>query len=140
MSSPSRKVPMLEELNRGFWTGGRHNQLQLRRCANCGFWVHPPRPVCPRCWGRELPWQATSGRATLYTFTINHKAWNPEVPTPYVIGMVELAEQAGLRLSTNIVNCAPEEVHIGMPLRVLFEPQGEHFVPLFEPDMFGHMP
>ena len=140
MSSPSRKVPILDELNRGFWTGGRENQLRLRRCANCRFWVHPPRPVCPRCWARELPWEPTSGRATLYTFTINHKAWNPEVPTPYVIGMVELEEQVGLRMSSNIVNCAPEEVHIGMPLRVLFEHQGDHFIPLFEPDSFGHMP
>jgi uncharacterized protein len=140
MSSPSRIVPVLDELNRGFWTGGDQDQLLLRHCANCGLWVHPPRPVCPRCWNRELPWEATSGRATLYTFTINHKAWNPEVLTPYVIGIVELAEQVGLRLSSNIVNCAPQDVHIGMPLRVLFERQGEHFVPLFEPDSFGHMP
>ena len=59
---------------------------------------------------------------------------------PYVIAMVELTEQAGLRLTTNIVNCAAEDLSIGMPLRVIFEQQGEHFVPLFEPGTFGHTP
>lgn len=59
---------------------------------------------------------------------------------PYVIGMVELPEQVGLRLTTNVVNCAAEDLYIGMPLRVTFEQQGEHFVPLFEPDTIGRTP
>jgi uncharacterized protein len=140
MSSPLRRVPILDELNRGFWTAGRDHELRLRRCTNCRFWAHPPRPVCPRCWGRDLPWEATSGTATLYSYTINHKAWNPDVPVPYVIGMVELPEQAALRLTTNIVHCAPDDLVIGMPLRVAFEQQGEHFVPLFEPASLGKRP
>jgi uncharacterized protein len=135
-----RRVPTLHELNRGFWTAGRDNTLRLRHCAHCGYWVHPPRPICPRCWGRELPWDATSGTATLYSYTVNRKAWNPEVAVPYVIGMVELPEQAGLRMTTNVVNCDADDVQIGMALRVVFEQQGEHFVPLFEPDKFGHTP
>jgi uncharacterized OB-fold protein len=140
MSSPLRRVPILHELNRGFWTGGGDGELRLRRCPSCRYWVHPPRPICPRCWWRDIPWEATSGKATLYTYTVNHKSWNPDVEVPYVIGMVELPEQAGLRLTTNIVNCPAGDLHIGMPLRVVFEQQGEHFVPLFEPDSIGQMP
>ena len=52
---------------------------------------------------------------------------------PYIIGIVELPEQTGLRLTTNIVNCAIDDVQIGMALRVTFEQQGEFFLPLFEP-------
>ena len=78
--------------------------------------------------------------ATLYTYTLNHKVWNPDVAVPYVIGMVELPEQVGLRLTTNVVNCAAEDLYIGMPLRVTFEQQGEHFVPLFEPGTIGRTP
>jgi len=140
MSPPLRRVPFLDELNTGFWTGGRDDELRLRHCSRCGYWVHPPRPVCPRCWARDLPWEATSGSGTLYTYTVNRKVWNPDVPVPYVIGMVELPEQAGLRLTTDIVHCQEDEVRIGMPLRVVFERQGEHFVPLFEPDRLGHTP
>ena len=140
MPPPLRRVPRIHELNRGFWTSGDDGTLRLRRCADCGYWVHPPRPICPKCWGRDLPWSGTSGTATLYSYTVNRKAWNPDVVVPYVIGLVELPEQAGLRMSTNIVNCDGDDLSIGMALRVVFEQQGEHFVPLFEPDTFGHTP
>ena len=50
---------------------------------------------------------------------------------------VELVEQEGLRFMTNLVNCDPESVSIGMPVRVLFEDHGEIFVPVFEPDPTG---
>ena len=137
MSSPRRRVPILDELNRGFWTAGSDGELRLRRCPRCRYWVHPPRPICPRCWQRDLPWEATSGAARLYTYTLNRKVWNPDVDVPYVIAMVELAEQAGLRLTTNIVNCAAEDLSIGMPLRVRFEQQGEHYVRSSSPAQLG---
>jgi uncharacterized OB-fold protein len=97
--------------------------------------VHPPGPICPKCWHGNLRWEATTGRATLFTYTLNHKPWNPEVPVPYVIGIVELPEQEGLRLTTNIVNCDADDLYIEMPLCVTFEQQGEVYIPLFEPDI-----
>lgn len=133
MTTPPRVLPLLEDANRGFWTGGRDGRLLLRRCETCRYWIHPPRPACPRCRGRGLVWEAVSGRATLFTYTVNTKPWNPEVPVPYLIGIVDLPEQEGLRLTTNIVGSEVEEVWIGMALQVRFEQHGEHFVPLFEP-------
>ena len=65
-----------------------------------------------------------SGRGTVFTFTINRHAYNPAVPVPYVIAIVELEEQAGLRFITNIVGCDPEAVSIGLPVQVDFEPAG----------------
>lgn len=70
----------------------------------------------------------------MFTFTVNHQAYNPAVPVPYVIAIVELDEQEGLRFTTDIVGCPPDQVHVGMPVRVTFEQQGEVFVPIFEPD------
>jgi len=125
--------PALDDTNRGFWTGGADGILRLLRCRACGYWIHPPRPVCPKCWRRELGWEATSGRATLFTYTVNHKAWNPRVPVPYVVAVVELPEQDGLRLTTNIVDCSADDLVIGMPLLVTFEHDGEFSVPLFAP-------
>jgi uncharacterized OB-fold protein len=66
---------------------------------------------------------------------VNHHLFNPEVSVPYLIAIVELLEQDDLRMPTNIVNCPPDEVAIGMPVRVLFEQQGDVFVPVFEPDL-----
>jgi uncharacterized protein len=130
--SAPRILPALTPENRAFWTGGAAGELRILRCASCRRFVHPPAPTCP-CGGALAP-EAVSGRGTVFTFTVNHQPFRAEVPPPYVIAIVELAEQADLRLPTNLVHCAPEAVHCGMKVRVVFEPQGEIFVPLFEPD------
>jgi uncharacterized OB-fold protein len=79
-----------------------------------------------------------SGRATLATFTVNHQSWMPGPELPYVVGIVEVDDAPDVRLMTNVVNCATDDVHIGMALRVVFEhhpdPDGEDvWIPLFEP-------
>jgi uncharacterized OB-fold protein len=125
-------LPRLTDENRAFWTGGAQGELLILRCGSCGRWVHPPVASCPDCDGELAP-QAVSGDGTLFTFTVNRHPYNPEVPVPYVIAIVELVEQEGLRFMTNLVNCDPESVAIGMPVRVAFEDHGEVFVPVFEP-------
>jgi len=47
---------------------------------------------------------------------------------------VDIEEQPGLRLTTNLVDCEPGEVEIGMPLEVCFEERDDGiFIPLFQP-------
>ncbi len=134
-SAVPRTPPALNETNQDFWTGGLAGELRICRCRNCGWWNHPPAPICRRCLSRDLHSEAVSGRATVEAFTINRHQWSPETSgQPYVIAIVELPEQEGLRLTTNIVNCEPEVVSIGMPVRVVFEPLEDVALPLFEPD------
>lgn len=131
---PFRLLPRVTDLNRHFWQGGRDGRLQLLRCRACEVWIHPPQPLCPECLGKDLFPDAVSGRARVVTFTLNHQPWVPAPDHPYCIAIVELEEQPGLRLTTNVVNCAPEEVAIGMPVRVVFEHREDVWLPLFEPD------
>ncbi|MEN8183085.1 MAG: OB-fold domain-containing protein [Myxococcota bacterium] len=130
---PFRVLPRLTELNRHFWTGGAQGELRLLRCRACQTWIHPPSPRCPACLAKDVEPEAVSGRGTVASFTLNHQPWVPAADHPYVIAIVELAEQAGLRLTTNLVGCAPEAVRIGMSVRVIFEEHGEVQIPLFEP-------
>ena len=69
----------------------------------------------------------------MFTYTVNYHPYNPDIPVPYVIAIVELEEAPYVRLTTNIVGCAPEAVHIGMPVRVRFEQVEDTWLPLFEP-------
>ena len=133
MSKPFRVLPQLNDLNRPFWTGGERGELCLLRCRACKHWIHPPAPICPACLSREVAAEATSGRARVATFTVNHQPWIPGFAPPYVIAIVELAEQTGLRLTTNLIGCAPGDVRIGMPVRAVFEQHDEVWIPLFEP-------
>ena len=129
---PPRMVPPLTDVNRAFWTGGKDGVLLIQRCSACRRWVHPPVAPCPDCSG-ELIAEPVSGKGEVFTFTVNHHPFNPTVPVPYVVAIVELVEQDGLRFMTNVVNCEPDAVTVGMPVRVLFEDHGEVFVPVFEP-------
>ncbi len=69
----------------------------------------------------------------MFTFTINRHQYHPDVAPPYAIAIVELVEQPGLRFTTNIVNCDLDSIAIDMPVRVVFEPAGDYWVPVFEP-------
>jgi uncharacterized OB-fold protein len=134
-SGPLRVPPMLTDANRAFWTGGETGRLLVTRCASCRTWLHPPVPYCRHCGTREVVPEETSGRGQVATFSVNGQRWSAEASAdPYVVAIVELAEQPGLRLITNIVNCPAREVRIGMPVRVVFAPFEDVWLPLFEPD------
>ena len=128
-----RIVPPLDDLNREFWTSGASGLLRITRCQSCRRWVFPLSSECPDCGG-PTAYETTSGRGTVFTHTTNEHPYNPAVPVPYNISIVELADQEGLRFTTNVVNCPPEDVSIGMPVRVEFEQHNEVFVPVFSPD------
>lgn len=132
MTSVKRMLPPIDELNRPFWTSGASGALHLPRCTSCRRWAIPPAPSCSAC-GEPTGYEPVSGRGRVFTFTVNHHPFNPDVPVPYVVAIVELEEQDGLRFTTNVVNCAPEDVRIDMPLSMVFERQGDVFVPQFEP-------
>jgi len=128
-----RITPPLDEVNRGFWTGGAAGELRITRCTSCRRWIFPLSAHCPDCGG-STAYEATSGRGTVFTHTTNAHPYNPAVPLPYNISIVELVDQEGLRFMTNVVECPPDDVQIGMPVHVVFEQHGEVFVPLFAPD------
>jgi len=133
VTEPFRVLPHIGPDNQFFWTSGRDGVLRFLRCRGCGYFIHPPGPICPRCLERDLSPEPVSGRATLFSFTVNHQKWSPDIEEPYVIALVQVEEQDDLRLTTNLVNVEPDEVRIGMPLRVVFEDHDPVFVPLFEP-------
>jgi uncharacterized OB-fold protein len=132
-SDAPRSLPAVTPEDAFFWQGGADGALHILRCRSCRYYVHPPMPICPRCRSHEVADEAVSGQGRVASFTVNHQAWRPGLATPYVVAIVELAEQQGLRLTTNIVNCPIELVHIGLSVRVVFEQIEDIWLPLFEP-------
>ena len=128
-----RILPALTADSTAFWRDGQHGRLSVCRCQDCQYYVHPPAPFCPRCESRAVRPEAVSGRASVVTFTVNHKQWLPGLPVPYVLALVAIAEQEDVRLATNIVGCPTGEVHIGMEVAVRFERHEDIWVPLFAP-------
>lgn len=116
-----------------FWAGTRLGELRLQRCDECDDVYFPPRPFCPSCASREVSVFTASGRASLYSYVINHRP-HPAFDGPYSIAVVQLAE--GPRMMSNIVNVdqTPEALVLDMPLEVIFEELDEQIsLPYFQP-------
>ncbi len=133
-----RVPPADEEPTAFFWAAGADGVLRFLRCRSCGYYLHPPGPRCPACGSLDLLPEAVSGRGVIHSFTVNRQPWDGD-ERPYAVALVELAEQSGLRLTTNLVGVDPSDVAIGDPVRVVFEHRsfpgrGEVWFPLFEPD------
>jgi uncharacterized OB-fold protein len=130
-----RKLPLLTPENRAFWQGGEQGRLLIHRCRGCHRWFHPPAPVCPRCNSTDVGPEPVSGRGMVASFTVNRQAWVPDLAEPYVIAIVELDEQPGLRFVTNIVGMPPDEVTIGLRVRVAFLHCEDVWLPQFEKEV-----
>jgi uncharacterized OB-fold protein len=115
-----KPLPHVTALARPFWQGTREHELRLQRCRVCGSYRFPPQVLCRVCLAEEHDWTATSGKATVYSFVVQHRPATPAFAddVPYVVAVVELAE--GPLMLTNIVGCAPEEITVGMPVEVTF--------------------
>ena len=74
-----------------------------------------------------------SGRATVAGYTVNAKQWIPGFEPPYAVAVVALEESPDVRLTTNIVGCEPDDVHVGQEVVVRFEAHDDIHLPLFEP-------
>ncbi len=128
-----RPLPELTPVNEWFWKSGADGTLRIQGCGDCGTLVHPPTPICPVCRSRARVPTEVSGRATVVGVTVNSQAWSPDLPPPYVIANVALAEDPRVHLTTNIVGCEPDEVHIGQDVTVQFEQHEDVWLPLFTP-------
>ncbi len=112
-------------------------RYEAARCMGCGHVYFPPRPFCPACASRDVQVFAASGRATLYSYVINHRP-PPGFEAPYSIAVVELDE--GPRMMTNIVGTpqTPEALQLDMAVQVVFEDFGDEItLPFFEPAEAG---
>lgn len=126
-------LPYVTDDTAPFWRGGADGSLHIMRCQSCRRWFHPPAPVCPDCLSLDVAAEAVSGRATVAAFTVNHQPWAPGMEVPFVVAIVELDEQADVRVMTRLVDVAPEAVHIGLPVQVTFEEVADIWLPLFTP-------
>ena len=128
-----RPLPAITPETRHFWEGTRAGELRLQKCAACDGVYFPPRPFCPRCASRDVAVFRASGRATLYSYVIHHRAAPGFVP-PYSIAVVQLEE--GPRMMTNVVDTpqTPEALQLDMPLQVVFQRVNDDItLPLFRP-------
>lgn len=126
-------LPELTDENTAFWTGGAHGELLIARCDDCDHAIHPPQLLCPACQSQRVTPRAVAGTGSVYTFTVNHQPWIPDMVVPYVLAVVDVDGAAGVRVTARLVDCDPAAVRIGQRVTVAFEPSGDVWLPQWRP-------
>ncbi|GAA2137740.1 OB-fold domain-containing protein [Actinomadura napierensis] len=109
-----------------FWDGVNAGELRIQRCADCGALRHPPGPMCAKCQSPNRDYVVASGRGEVHSYVVHHHPPVPGRTPPFVVAVVELEE--GVRIVGNVNGCAPEDVEVGMPVRLVFERMDDELV------------
>ncbi len=134
LADPSRRPgPPVNRDNRFFWDGVAEGRLLVQRCGGCGTRRHPPRPMCGRCRSTEWEPEEISGRGTLHSYVVHHHPPLPGFELPHPVALVDLEEDR-LRLVAETAGVDPDDLEIGMPVRVVVEDVAEELtVPVVRP-------
>jgi hypothetical protein len=118
-----------------FWDGLARGEFLLARCTRCGAWRFPLagcRDHANDSYLGNMVWTPASGRGRVLAHTVQRVQFDPAFPAPYVYAVIELEE--GPVMPGNVVRCAPEDVRVGMPVRVAFRRlTDDAAIPEFEP-------
>ncbi len=102
-----------------FWAGTAIGELRIQRCGSCGALRHPPGPACLDCGATEQQdYQVAAGTGSVYSYVVHRHPPVPGKQLPFVIALVELTE--GVRILGELHGVSPDQVSIGLPVRVDF--------------------
>jgi uncharacterized protein len=114
--------PAVTDESAPFWEAANDGRLLVERCSSCGAESFPPRGVCRACRSRATSMVEVTGPGVIYSFTVNHQRWLPDLHVPYAVVLVEFPAHRGVRVVGRLRGCEPGEVAIGARVDVGFEP------------------
>ncbi|MBW2687836.1 MAG: OB-fold domain-containing protein [Deltaproteobacteria bacterium] len=125
MTEYTKPLPVMEGLAREFYDWCKKEDLHFQKCTSCDTFRHVPREMCAECNSFEWEWARSTGRGTVYTWVVVNRALHPAFSrdAPYADVVVEMEE--GVRLLSTVVDCPPEELEIGMPVQLTYDPVAE---------------
>ncbi len=106
-----------------YWEFVRGRELRIQRCEACGHFRHPPMPNCPACRSGATEWAAVSGEGTVFSYTIVRHAAHAALKEalPFNVAVVMLDDAGDVRIISNVVDAAPDEIEIGMPVSLVWD-------------------
>ncbi len=129
----ARPLPTPDHESAEFWRRVGARALALQRCRACRTFRFYPRALCPECLDDDVEWVAASGRGTVYSYTVCHRAAAPAFAerVPYIIALIDLDE--GVRIMANLVGGTPQDVRVGLPVILDYEDAGGVILYTFRP-------
>jgi uncharacterized OB-fold protein len=131
-----RPLPTQSPETKPFWDAADEGRFIVQQCRGCREFQFPYRGFCCHCWTAELDEvEATSGTVFTHSTIFRNDSPGFAQDVPYVAAVVQLDDdRGGLMVQTNIVDCEPDAVHIGMPVEVSFQTIDDgRQIPMFTP-------
>lgn len=110
--------PMIGRDSRFFWDGTAIGELRIQQCNACGALRFPPGPACPVCGALDRGHVVAAGTGTVFSYVVHRHPPVPGKELPIVLALIDLDE--GVRMVGEVLDVEPEEIEIGMRLRVDF--------------------
>jgi uncharacterized OB-fold protein len=101
-----------------FWNFVQQSEIRLQRSTS-GRFRYPPAPVDPQTLDPVYEWVPINGTGNLVAWTVFHRQYFPDIPTPYIVGAVRIPE--GPMLFANIVGANSEDLRHAMPMTITYE-------------------
>ena len=112
-----------DALTAPYFAGAARGELVIPRCESCNEYVWYPQERCPHDEG-ELMWVPVSGRGTLFSWAVVHRAFLSAFAdkVPFVTALVAIDEDPSVRLCTYIVDADPSQLAADAPVVATFRP------------------
>ncbi|NQV22719.1 MAG: OB-fold domain-containing protein [Rhodospirillales bacterium] len=126
--------PIPEYGTEPFWQACNDGKLVMQQCDDCGKYRWTPAPLCLQCRADGFTWAPLSGRGKIITWTVVTHPIHPAAVSkvPYVVVIIELEEQEGLRMVSNLIDVDVDTIEFDGLVSVDFEehPSGQK-LPVF---------
>jgi uncharacterized OB-fold protein len=128
----SPMLPLVTPDTAFFWEGTAAGELRIQRCAACGALRHPPGPMCPACGeASDGGYVVAAGTGEVFSYVVHHHPPVPGKRLPMVVALVQLPE--GVRILGEMPGVRPDQVRIGLPVRVTFTRAGDMSLAAWRP-------
>lgn len=111
--------PVVTAENKAYFEAAGTGRLLIERCADCGCEIFPPRGVCRACRSRDLESVEVTGPGVVYSWTINHQSWLPDMEVPFGLVLVEFPDHPGVRIPGRVTGDL-DRIDVGVQVDVGF--------------------
>ncbi|KON69411.1 Zn-ribbon domain-containing OB-fold protein [Peribacillus butanolivorans] len=120
-----KPIPLKTQDNSPYWDGADRHELILQKCKSCNEYSHPPGPSCAKCGSTELSWESQGNdiNGKVYSYIVSYRPFLPgfQDDLPLIIAIVELNKLPQVKLIGNILQCSPDDIEIGMPVKMVWK-------------------
>ncbi|MEW4982551.1 MAG: Zn-ribbon domain-containing OB-fold protein [Cycloclasticus sp.] len=128
-----KPLPIADGDSEAFWEGLKTGKLLLQHCCECDHVQYYQQRICRQCQSENLQHRAASGRGTIHSYSVVHRAPGPafKLDVPYAVLLIDLEE--GPRMISSLVGKDFDALNFDIPVKLkTVQIADDSYLPCFE--------